>query len=98
MKPTKDSRQKTMKTARGSPFLFYRQACETCGGQCCRGGAGYTWITIEELEAITAARKMAPGQFTHKYVRLVGGRLSLQERESPLERVCVLFDISAGQV
>ncbi|MDZ7843329.1 MAG: YkgJ family cysteine cluster protein [Anaerolineales bacterium] len=85
-----------MKTANGFPFLFDRQACETCGGQCCRGGAGYIWITIEELEAMAAARKMLPGQFARKYVRLVGGKLSLQEREGPGERVCVLFDISSG--
>lgn len=46
---------------------------------------------------MAAASKMAPGGFAREYVRLVGGRLSLQERQGPGERVCVLFESSSGR-
>ena len=73
------------------PFQFNQEACNTCNGKCCRVG-GYVWITQEELEEIAEFRKMDLDRFYTEYVRLVQGKLSLQERLINGEYICCLFD------
>jgi len=74
------------------PYRFDNRACDTCRGNCCRGLAGYVWISVEELEAMAAAMGIDAPSFAGQYVRRAHGRLSLQERVINGEHFCCLFD------
>jgi len=56
--------------------------------KCCRGFSGYVWISMEELEKIADAKKMAAVVFAKQYVREAQGRLSLRERVVNGEHLC----------
>ncbi|MCI5130659.1 MAG: YkgJ family cysteine cluster protein [Candidatus Electrothrix sp. EH2] len=74
------------------PYFFKSDACKSCGGKCCRGGQGYVWLSLQELEKMAAAREISAEVFTRQYVRQSKGRLSLQERIVNGEHFCCLFD------
>lgn len=44
----------TMNNQNNYTYHFDSNTCKTCGGKCCRGRAGYVWISIEELEKMAA--------------------------------------------
>ena len=81
-----------MDTQEDFPYLFNPVACEQCRGNCCRGTRGYIWIDMDELEMIAASMKMSIDSFFEQYVRLVGTKLSLQERLFNNEYLCCFFD------
>ncbi|MBU0482531.1 MAG: YkgJ family cysteine cluster protein [Proteobacteria bacterium] len=81
-----------MNRQNGFSYQFDNSACKTCGGRCCRGRQGYVWISVAELQAMAAARKMAVEIFTRQFVREFRGRLSLQERVVNGEHFCCFFD------
>ena len=63
--------------------------CTQCG-DCCTGAPGYVWVNQEEIEAIAAAiGEQDLEKFREQYVRSVGVRKSLKERENG---DCVFFD------
>jgi uncharacterized protein len=67
-------------------------ACTRCGA-CCTGAPGYVWVSPEEIERLAEYRGETVEQFSSKYVRNVGGRLSLIEK---LGGDCIFWDKSAG--
>jgi Fe-S-cluster containining protein len=68
-----------------------RFSCEQCG-TCCRG-AGYVWLDLPTIAAIAEYLKLSPEDFTRKYVRRVGTRLSLIEKPN---YDCIVWDEQKG--
>ncbi|MDA3786398.1 MAG: YkgJ family cysteine cluster protein [Deltaproteobacteria bacterium] len=85
-----------MDTRDDFPYCFEGNKCKICGGRCCRGSAGYVWISRVELEEMAEARKMTVPLFARQYVRQVQGRFSLQDRLINGEYFCCFFDRIAG--
>jgi Fe-S-cluster containining protein len=56
-----------------------RFACTQCGN-CCTGGPGYVWLTINDMVKIAQHLKMETDAFTRAYVKRVGTRYSLMEQ------------------
>jgi Fe-S-cluster containining protein len=66
-----------------------RFECTQCGN-CCTGATGYVWLNKQEIQSL--ADLVEDGDvagFERKYVRQVGVRKSLKERDN---FDCVLFD------
>jgi uncharacterized protein len=55
-----------------------RFECTGCG-QCCTGAPGYIWVNEQEIQEIAAYLKLSIDDFSHRYLRLVEGHLSLLE-------------------
>ncbi len=66
--------------------------CTRCGA-CCTGAPGYVWVDAEEIGALAAFRGETVDQFSRKYVRQVGARLSLIEKPGG---DCVFWDRKSG--
>ena len=62
--------------------------CTQCG-DCCTGAAGYVWVNQEEIDAEAKALNMDAAEFEKQFVRKVGVRRTLTERENG---DCVLLD------
>ena len=58
-----------------------RFRCTACG-QCCTGEPGHVWVTPEEIKRIAKARGLSKHAFTERFVRRIGKRFSLQERDN----------------
>jgi len=56
-------------------------SCTNCG-RCCSGAPGYVWVEAEEIAALAAALSMDTQHFERRFVRRVGKRKSLIEREN----------------
>jgi uncharacterized protein len=56
-----------------------RFSCTQCGN-CCSGGPGYVWVTVEDMGRIAGYLKMGFEDFTRKYVRQIGEKYSLVEK------------------
>jgi Fe-S-cluster containining protein len=65
-----------------------RFACTACG-RCCGGAPGFVWVTEADVARLAKAKGLSPETFSKRYVRRVGGRLSLRERENG---DCVMFE------
>ena len=79
-----------------------RFECTGCGA-CCTGSPGVVWVTEEEIASMAAAQGMPVPDFTSRYVRKVGGRLSLKERSRTYDCVflsgkrCEIYDVRPTQ-
>lgn len=66
-----------------SPEPWYRDGlaftCTRCG-DCCTGAPGYVWVDADSIRALAAYLEIPEAEFTARYVRRVGPRLSLVER------------------
>jgi Fe-S-cluster containining protein len=75
-----------------------RFACTGCG-QCCTGAPGAVWVTSEEVEKMAQHLKMPVAEFSRRYLRTVGGRLSLNEHPDNYdcvflkERRCTIYEV-----
>jgi len=80
-----------------------RFECRRCGG-CCSGEPGFVWVTERELSRIAEFLSLSPQQVRARFLRQVGGRLSLRERanldcvflERPLMR-CAIYPVRPAQ-
>lgn len=63
--------------------------CTGCGG-CCTGFPGFVWVTEDEIIKMAAKKGLSEKEFTRKYLRDAGGRLSL--REMPKTYDCVFLE------
>jgi Fe-S-cluster containining protein len=54
-------------------------SCVQCGN-CCSGAPGYVWVSLEEAAQIAKSLRLELSEFTRKYTRQVGSRLSLLEK------------------
>jgi Fe-S-cluster containining protein len=55
--------------------------CTACGA-CCTGEPGHVWVEDHEVRAMAKVRALSPRAFRKAYVRRVGRRESLKEREN----------------
>lgn len=75
-----------------------RFECTGCG-QCCTGAPGYIWVTDEEIAQIADQLQMNIDDFRRQYVRTVGNKQSLTEREaSPGNYDCVFLKDKKCQI
>lgn len=79
----------------GFAYSFDPAACADCGGRCCRGEAGYIWVNPGEIDRIAVFLGANPLDFMAGSVRQVDNRLSLKERWTGEEAVCLFFDLQA---
>jgi Fe-S-cluster containining protein len=56
-------------------------SCTQCGN-CCTGGPGYVWISIEEVVRLAEHLKLSPEQVVERYCRKIDGKFSLKERRN----------------
>ncbi len=70
-----------------------RFSCTGCG-KCCTGEPGFVWVNREEIKALADALDLTAAEFERRYVRGVGLRKSLAERDNG---DCVLFDRDGRQ-
>ncbi len=77
----------------GYTFGFDPTACAACGGACCTGESGYIWAKYDEIEKMAAFLELSVEDFGKMYLRKVGHRYSLTEKEIGEEDfACVFFD------
>ena len=58
-----------------------RFTCTQCGN-CCTGGPGFVWISVEEVVRLAKHLKQTPEEVVEKYCRKVDGKFSLRERRN----------------
>ena len=58
-----------------------RFTCTQCGN-CCTGGPGYVWISVEEVVRLARHLKLSPEQVVERYCRKIDGKFSLRERRN----------------
>jgi len=74
-------------------YAFDPKACESCGGACCTGASGYIWARYGEIEQIADFLDLRVEDFAKMYLRKVGHRYSLTERQvGEDDYACVFFD------
>jgi len=78
---------------KGYCYGFDSSACQECGGACCTGESGYIWTKRDEIEKIAKFLELNLEDFAKMYLRKVGHRYSLIEREiGDNNYACVFFD------
>lgn len=55
-----------------------RFKCTGCGG-CCTGSPGVVWVTAQEVQQMAEHLNLSIDEFSEKYLRLLGNRISLKE-------------------
>ncbi len=65
-----------------------RFECTQCG-DCCSGAEGYVWVNQAEIDSMAERVGLTPLDFEKSYVKRVGVRRSLKERQNG---DCVLLD------
>jgi len=74
-------------------YAFDPKACESCGGACCTGASGYIWARYGEIEQMADFLDLRVEDFAKIYLRKVGHRYSLTERQiGEDDYACVFFD------
>jgi len=69
--------------------------CQQCG-RCCSGpGEGYIWVTRPEIEIIADFLKISIGQLRQKYLKRVGLRTTIIERQT--NKDCMFLHSIVGQ-
>jgi Fe-S-cluster containining protein len=63
-------------------------SCTGCG-RCCTGSPGYTWVSVEEIEAMAQYLGLSVDDFGSKYLRRIGHRYALLERAVTYD--CILL-------
>jgi len=86
----------TIMTRQGFSFAFDPSACETCGGHCCNGESGNIWVTRDESRALADALGLTLDAFTQGYLKKVGYRTSIGERQEGENYACLLYDREKG--
>jgi len=70
--------------------------CQGCG-RCCSGPVeGYVWANNREIQAMAASVKLTPGTFISKYMRRIGIRYSLIEKQ-PSKDCIFLHKTNSGK-
>lgn len=76
-----------------SEKLWYRDglrfSCTSCG-RCCSGASGYVWVEIAEIRTMATYLGLELDEFGRRYLRRVGGRYALLEKQAFGD--CVFLD------
>ncbi len=70
-----------------------RFRCTQCGN-CCSGGPGFVWLSLLDMQRISAFLNMEFDAFTRRYVRQVRGGFSLVEKP---DYDCVFLKRAGGK-
>ena len=74
--------------------------CARCG-ECCRGAPGYVWVTGGEVARIARFLGIEVAAFRRQFVRQVGSRLSLKERDDGdcvfYQEGCLIYPVRPTQ-
>jgi len=81
----------------GYKFAFNPAACASCEGRCCTGESGYIWITPSEMQEVSKLLDMEFDEFTKSFVKKVGYRYSLVEKQKDDSYECIFFDSDKKQ-
>ncbi|HIO90433.1 MAG TPA: YkgJ family cysteine cluster protein [Campylobacterales bacterium] len=81
-----------MQTVKGFKFSFDSTACFKCEGQCCTGESGYIWINIDEMKKVALSLELGFDEFTSTYIKKVGYKYSLVEKQNDDSFECIFFD------
>ncbi|MCS7306896.1 MAG: YkgJ family cysteine cluster protein [Thermoguttaceae bacterium] len=80
-----------------------RFQCAGCG-RCCSGGPGFVWVNQQEIHQLALYLKLPIEDFLLHYVRAVGNRWSLRERNNgdcvflhPKTRRCLVYPVRPRQ-
>ncbi|MCG8472521.1 MAG: YkgJ family cysteine cluster protein [Desulfobacterales bacterium] len=79
-------------TEEGFPFVFDPSACSRCGGRCCNGESGHIWVNRREMDAMANYLGISVEVFAQKYLKKVGYRFSIMEREKDGNFACLFYD------
>lgn len=79
-------------TKEGFSFGFDPDACDACGGKCCKGEAGHVWVTSEEIRAIADCLNLEVAVFIKDYVVMVKNSFSVKELRIRGKLECALLD------
>ena len=82
--------------------------CTGCGGCCSGPNEGYVWVGPEEIRQAARFLNLPAAEFTRRYTRTVGGRVSLIEQsnadcvflgppDSAGVRRCVIYSVRPVQ-
>ncbi len=80
-------------TKEGFNFGFDPFKCSSCEGNCCIGESGYIWCTPKEINDMSQFLGDERGEFTLKYTKKIGYKISLCEIESKGNFSCIFFDL-----
>lgn len=82
----------------GYSYCFDSSQCASCGGHCCRGESGYIWVDYDTIVKISNFLSLDVEEFATMYLKKVGHRYSLIEKQIATEDMaCVFFDVNASQ-
>ena len=84
--------QKRELTESGYPFVFDPSACKDCPGRCCNGESGNIWVNAREMAAIADHLGLDVPTFAEQYLKKVGYRFSIGERQEGGNFACLFFD------
>ena len=92
MSPLPERGEPPWYAATGLKFL-----CTACG-QCCTGAPGHVWVDSKDIRRMAKHRGMTPEAFARLYVRPLGDRLSLKERDNGdcvmlEDRKCSVYEV-----
>lgn len=74
------------------PYTFDENACKKCKGKCCIGESGDIFASKEELKALREYFGLNEKEFTQKYLKKSGFRMSFKEVEFEDGFACIFFD------
>ncbi|MDY0195647.1 MAG: YkgJ family cysteine cluster protein [Sulfurovaceae bacterium] len=82
----------------GYNYCFDPSKCDACGGRCCRGESGYIWVKPEEISNIATYLSLSVEDFATIYLKKVGHRYSLIEKQlNEDDYACIFFDEAKEQ-
>lgn len=77
----------------GFKYGFDESKCESCGGKCCTGESGNIFVNQEEIRLLREHFKLDELEFRERFLRKVGFKFSLKEKEFEDGFACIFFDI-----
>ncbi|EPN7177683.1 YkgJ family cysteine cluster protein [Campylobacter upsaliensis] len=76
----------------GFKYSFDESKCESCGGKCCTGESGNIFVNQEEIRLLREHFTLDELEFRERFLRKVGFKFSLKEKEFEDGFACIFFD------
>ncbi|MBS4330904.1 YkgJ family cysteine cluster protein [Campylobacter vulpis] len=76
----------------GFKYSFDESKCESCGGKCCTGESGNIFVNQEEIKLLREHFRLGELEFGERFLRKVGFKFSLKEKEFEDGFACIFFD------
>ncbi|EIZ5519585.1 YkgJ family cysteine cluster protein [Campylobacter upsaliensis] len=76
----------------GFKYSFDKSKCESCGGKCCTGESGNIFVNQEEIRLLREHFTLDELEFRERFLRKVGFKFSLKEKEFEDGFACIFFD------